>query len=68
MTIERQYGKIIFTCDVENSAQCEEQVETGKTGFVAALQAMKEEGWTPFSLDGTTWQHCCSECEVPDGA
>lgn len=65
MTVERQYGKIIFTCDVEQSARCEEQIETGETDFTAALAEAKQDGWTVHRKADGGYMHCCPRCPVP---
>jgi hypothetical protein len=69
MTIERQYGKIIFTCDVEESPRCEEQLETEASEWTAAREVFEEAGWRAFPRDrvagAPTFIHCCKNCPVP---
>lgn len=70
MTIERQYGKIIFICDVESSPQCEEQMETEESDFMQALAVAKAAGWdvaagTPTPGAAQDWIHFCPKCPRP---
>lgn len=59
MSVDRQYGKVVFTCD-----ECGDDLETGEGDFLAALQFMKEEGWqTVRNADDTEWVHICNECD-----
>ena len=66
MTIDRQYGKVVLVCDQQNSARCDETIETGKADFGEALAAAKREGWTVHALrPGPGFVHCCPRCTVP---
>lgn len=67
MTVERQYGQIIFTCDQENSARCEDTLETGESEWNAAMTALHEAHWRVFGprQPGGKWIHCCARCTVP---
>lgn len=67
MAIDRQYGKIIFECDQQNSARCHETIETGCADFAEALAQMKREGWTTHRLlfPDKGYLHCCPRCLVP---
>lgn len=67
MTVERQYGHIIFICDQENSARCEETLDTEESEWNAAMTAMNRAHWRAFPprSAGGKWVHCCSRCTVP---
>ena len=66
MTVERQYGLIIFTCDRENSAQCEGELETETADWGEALSALRSSRWRAFPLrPGPGYIHCCPCCTVP---
>lgn len=65
MTIERQYNKIIFVCDVDRSGGCEGQIETGESDFTAAYDMAREEGWGAVPANGGKgWIHHCGKCRV----
>ena len=64
MTIERQYGKIIFICDSGTSPRCDEQIETGESEFADALRKARREGWGVTKVAGE-WMHYCFKCERP---
>lgn len=64
MTIERQYGAIIFVCDQENMAACEGTLETGESDWADAMTALNRAHWRVFRR-GAGWIHCCSKCLVP---
>jgi hypothetical protein len=70
MTIDRQYGKIIFICDQQDNPRCDEQIETEESDFNDALRAAKAEGWRSVPLDhagggAPKLVHVCSHCSVP---
>lgn len=66
MSVERQYGKIIFVCDVGRSPKCEELIHTGESDFYEALAAMKAAGWQAISQrHGGGWLHWCKNCPRP---
>lgn len=66
MTIERQYGKLIFTCDVGTGSRCDEQIETGLEDFIEALAVTREAGWGSVPYDGGRgWMHFCGNCPRP---
>jgi hypothetical protein len=70
MTIERQYGKIIFVCDQQDSVRCDEQIETEESDFNDALRVAKAEGWRSVPLDqagggAPKFVHVCGHCSVP---
>lgn len=57
MSVERQYGDIIFTCNT-----CDDTLETGTSNFDAALSALRQAGWYA-SKKGDTWIHVCHDCK-----
>lgn len=67
MTIERQHGLIIVICDQENSARCEETLETGESEWNATMATIRKAGWRSFGPKhpGGSWIHCCPRCCVP---
>lgn len=68
MTIERQYGQIIFVCDRQTSARCEESLDTETNDWNDALKRMTGARWRASPLrPGPGWIHCCSRCTVPRG-
>ena len=58
MSIERQYGKIIFICDT-----CEESLETKTDDWNEARAKMQAEGWRSKKY-GVDWVHGCERCGV----
>ena len=64
MSADRQYGRLVFECDVGSSPRCEEMVETGEGDFMTALGIMKSKGWTVHRA-GSGYMHCCPRCPVP---
>ena len=58
MSIERQFGKIIFVCD-----SCEDDIETDKKDFNEALEYTKQEKWRSFRTKTGAWRHYCPECD-----
>jgi hypothetical protein len=67
MTIERQYGRIIFVCDVERSPRCEELLDTKTGDFPEALEMAKSQGWLmrPEHPGSRDWLHWCRFCPRP---
>jgi hypothetical protein len=58
MSIERQYGRIIFVCD-----DCGNTFEASSRDFEGAWHEAKEEGWT-VTQKGKDWVHWCHQpCE-----
>ena len=55
MAIEREYGKLVPTCDV-----CYIQLDEEDT-FDDAIASMKDHGWKSVRIDGEFEDHC-SEC------
>lgn len=61
MSIDRQYGRVIFICD-----DCGEAFEASSRDFQEALAEMKEEGWT-ITKKGDDWIHWCHQpCDPGD--
>lgn len=66
MTIERQYGKLIFVCDVGTSARCDDNFETDEEDFAPALAAAQAEGWAAVPLRNSKgFIHHCGKCPRP---
>lgn len=66
MSVERQYGLIIFLCDVGKSSRCEEQIETDLSDFREAYQFAQTKGWNAVPLTGgTSFMHYCGRCPRP---
>lgn len=67
VTVDRQYNALIFMCDQQNSARCEEALETGESEWNAAMDALRGAGWRSFPprTAGGNWVHCCPRCTVP---
>lgn len=56
MTVEREYGNIVFICD-----ECGDDLNTGTKDWEEAKEIAGDEGWVPIP-DGNTWIHCCPDC------
>lgn len=69
MTIDRQYGKIIFACDIGTVSWCDGYIETGEREFEAAFTVAKAEGWRAIPLDSADgapkFIHVCGNCPTP---
>jgi hypothetical protein len=64
MTVDRQYGRIIFECD-----RCSDPYETPDRHFDKAIARIKDEGWL-VTKDGEMWVHICPNCidlKLPEG-
>jgi len=61
MSIDQQYGRIIFACDVE----CGETFQADSFDFDGAIQELKAEGWH-IRKHGTAWEHSCPGCSLPE--
>lgn len=58
MSIDRQYGKVVFTCD-----ECDDTLETDMRDFGEALRAVKDAGWFAHrDDDDMEWVHVCPDC------
>lgn len=58
MAIDRQHGYYVFICD-----ECDDELDTNKSDFYEALEAIKTEGWVvKRNDDDTDWMHICNEC------
>ena len=55
--IDRQYGNIIFECDV-----CDETLTTDEDEFNAALNVFRNNYWKSEKV-GDEWTHLCSRCK-----
>jgi hypothetical protein len=58
VSIERQFGRIIFCCD-----WCTNQLETDEEDWNEALQVKRSEGWGSRK-DGDQWIDVCEQCKA----
>jgi len=56
MALERERGKIVFTCD-----HCGEVEETDTRDFNEAREHIRAEGWRTEKV-GDEWTHRCRTC------
>lgn len=57
MTIDNQYGNIVFSCD-----SCGEVLETGTSDFGSARNMLRRASWKPKKI-GDDWVHACPGCQ-----
>lgn len=60
MSLERQHGKIIFTCD---DGKCHESLDTDTRNFDEALEMLKSEEWKTYKNKDGSYTHICPTCD-----
>jgi hypothetical protein len=58
MTIDRQHGKLILSCD-----SCDAAYEGNSAEWNEVWPEAKAEGWKAKKI-GKDWVHACPDCEV----
>lgn len=56
---DKKSGEVRFVCD-----DCDDVLDTGEEGFLAARERLKAERWTTRQVDGE-WTHRCPDCKPP---
>jgi hypothetical protein len=54
--LDRQHGKFVVACD-----DCDEVMDLDTDDFTAAVQEIKDSGWT-IVKGRHGWEHYCPEC------
>jgi hypothetical protein len=64
VSVDREDGRISFTCDVGTSPQCENVIYTAETSPSTALILLRARGWM-LSRAGAGYMHSCPRCPRP---